>query len=262
MRIVASMVVRNELNRYLPAAVAHLETYCDVVVILDDQSTDGTVEWLRANTGATVHTTEGDRGEVGTFVHEANTRQRLLELTMEVIAGLPYKPTFVLAIDADEFVADPFVLRQAVEENPHNRTFMLCMQEVWTASDEGLAIRVDGGWMEHDAGMLFRSPVSLGEDGWEFPDKALACGRVPPAVNRYPGVHTCSAVLHFGWANPWERLDRYRRYVEQDGGRFHASSHLDSIMWDDARVLVVDREWPDALSGWRDSILSQTGVTP
>ncbi len=54
-----------------------------------------------------------------------------------------------------------------------------------------------------------------------------------------------SDLLHFGWTRPGERKERYDRYTRHDGGRFHAGSHLRSIMWPDARVKLQWRDWPE-----------------
>jgi hypothetical protein len=35
--------------------------------------------------------------------------------------------------------------------------------------------------------------------------------------------------------------------VEHDQGRFHASAHLESIMWPDEKVTVRQRGWPTGL---------------
>lgn len=261
------MVVRNEMGRYLEESIGALHEFCDLIVCLDDGSTDGSLQWLREQPKVIASSTlDGPRSLAGggdvrvrTFTHEAQTRQRLLAVTAMAIAGLPYEEAAILAIDADEFVADPDELVMSIDKaDPSIKSWLLCMQEVWVASDEGLAVRIDGGWMEHDTAMLFRLPLEIESADWLFPNRALACGRVPPAVNRSRSEHSGTAVLHFGWAREAERAARHARYVEQDGGRFHASAHLDSIMWPKERVLVIDREWPDALSRRRERILELT----
>jgi len=55
---------------------------------------------------------------------------------------------------------------------------------------------------------------------------------------------TATHILHLGWANQAARAARHQRYVEADGGRFHRSSHLDSILWPDNMVTLRGRPWP------------------
>jgi glycosyltransferase involved in cell wall biosynthesis len=45
-KLIASLIVRNELKRYLEPCVAHLLEFCDEIRVLDDRSDDGTREWL------------------------------------------------------------------------------------------------------------------------------------------------------------------------------------------------------------------------
>jgi len=77
-------------------------------------------------------------------------------------------------------------------------------------------------------------------------DKKLACRRVPQQVLAQASKATGSglAIMHFGWTDPTTRQARYDRYVKHDGGRFHASRHLQSILWNDGRVKLRARPWP------------------
>lgn len=260
--LVASMVVRNELGRYLRESIGALEEFCDLIVCLDDDSSDGSREWLEEQAKVLTFSRGGEVRDGGTFDNESGVRQLLLAHTWRVMDGLTDTDMFILAIDADEFVADPDALLAALAgADRYTRSWFLCMQEVWKASDAGLSIRLDGGWMEHDSAMLYRCPLVVGTPEWRFPERALACGRVPPAVNQTKAAHSGSAVLHFGWAREQERAARYERYRVADGGKFHASSHLDSIMWPDDRVELIERGWPAALDPVKAAILTHAGVT-
>lgn len=235
MNLVASVMVgTGERDRYLPIVIPALFEFCDVVVVLDE-SVDGSGDLCR-DLGAIVERTEPG----AFFAHEGRARQLLLDVTLE------QQPTHVLSIDADELIADGAVLRAACESDCPVLTVV--MQEIWRVDESGLAVRMDGGWREHTIPILYRAPTTL--DGtWRIQDKALACGREPGQV-RNLFRQRCSEwsgteVLHLGWANEAERQDRYQRYVVADGGRFHAGSHLQSIMWPDRMVNTKERDWPE-----------------
>lgn len=251
MKLVASMIVRNELHRYLGLVIEHLQTYADEICVLDDGSTDGSDEYLR-DQGCNVLANDGPAFNE----HEGAARQRLLAHTMTA------EPDWILAIDADEFVGDPYRLRAAIEDAGNARlsppAFTLDMQEVWEATPEVLAIRQDGGWRSHGCPILFRVPRLPQErrQGWKINPKRLSSGREPMAVRRNYGLArgSGSAILHFGWARLSERQARYARYVELDGGKYHAGSHIESIMAPPEKIRTVTTEWPEGLRDYAEDI--------
>lgn len=246
MKLAASLIVRNELGRYLEPCVDHLLEFCDEVVLLDDHSDDGTFRWLLSQ-GERVQPLRHN-SEPEFFKHEGRARQALLEWT------LSREPTHVLAIDADEFVDDGPALRRSLEQWDE-AAFGLVMEEIWEAAGDGLCVRQDGGWASHAIPAVWRVPERI-DASWRIADRALACGRMPRPVDSIP-LWAYGSLLHFGWANEQERRARYDRYRVADGGRFHASQHLESIMWGCNRVQLQPREWPAGLLPWKDAILER-----
>lgn len=232
MKLIASMNTRNELGRYLRLTVPALLEWCDEVRVQDDGSDDGTFEYLAELDRVEVVRNTGPRW----VENEGELHQQLLDFT---IAG---RPTHVLAIDADEYVADGPAVRAALESAPPGEiAFTLRMVELWSLRPP--LVRCDGGWRPHPVGILYRVPPALldGRAGveWRIWGRKLAGGRVPRAVRscqrRRRTVELDVDICHLGWANPAERERRHRRYVELDGGQYHAGSHLDSIRWPDER---------------------------
>lgn len=244
MKLVASMMVGpGETSRYLPTVLELLAGFCDEIRIRCDSD--------EAITG---HRTMVQRTKAGSFfAHEGQARQKLLDWTLEA------QPTHVLAIDADELVTDGQAIRDACELDAGIGVWTLGIQEVWKADAGSLWLRHDGGWdMQARAPLLYRAPRKSG-GLWRIQDRALACGREPLAVRQLAGRATRvnADVLHFGWTNVAERSARYQRYVTHDGGRFHSRAHLNSIMWEDRKVRLVRREWPEALTGYKVRLLER-----
>lgn len=237
MKLVASLIVRNELGRYLAPAVDALLEFCEEVRVVDDWSDDGTFEWLRARHRAVkVARTNAKFG-----ADEGNARQAALEWALDG------EPSHILSIDADEFVVDGRMIRAACETGL-SPVWKLCMLEVWEATPWGFATRVDGGWRPHPVPILYAVPNGARFDpSWRIPPRKLASGREPTAVrtlSRLAPAETVTEILHLGWANAGERQARYDRYRIADGGRFHASTHLDSILWPPERVELCQCPWP------------------
>lgn len=268
-KLVASLIIKNEMSRYLEPCIRHLLGFCDEVVIWDNGSTEMYDEDGRptrdpsgqpweirlmgafGEDGRRVLSTHDPDAAGGSFVDHARQRQRLLDLTLE------REPTHILAIDADEFVTDGARVRAACEDGRYG-AWGLCMMEVWNASPDGLEVRQDGGWVEHDVAMLW-SPIRV-PGPFEIVDRGPATGRTPSAVRHTAEGHTCSGVLHFGWTSRAERQARHDRYVVADGGRFHAKAHLDSILLPDDRIRLAGCEWPAALAPYRDRILAHANA--
>lgn len=234
MRLAASLVVRNELDRYLEPCIAHLLDFCDMVVVLDDASDDGTREFLVEHPDDRVHVVLNPRSTF--YEHEGRTRQILVDAT------LGFDPTYVLTLDADEFVSDGIGLRAMLAEQAQAvPVWSLQIEEIWKATPDVLLSREDGGWRSHPLSVLWST--STGRE-MRMLDRKLACRRVPKSVLDTRAHTSHFSLLHFGWADPATRQRRYDRYAKHDGGRFHASRHLQSILWDDRRVQLRPRAWP------------------
>lgn len=229
-KLVASLNCRNELGRYLRPCVGALLEFCDEVRVQDDGSSDGSFEWLREREGVVVRRNPG----AAWTENEGLLHQGLLDFTLEG------SPTHVLAIDCDEFVPEGARLRAALAANPRSLAFTLCMREVWRLGSPML-IRTDGGWRPHPVAICFRvDHARIARREWKIWGRKMAGGRVPRAVRALQrsgrAVDTGCDILHLGWAKPSERAGRHQRYVELDGGQFHASAHLDSIMLPDSEI--------------------------
>ena len=237
MKLVASMIARNEMGRYLKLVIPHLLTFVDEIRIVDDGSDDGTYEWLSGEPVVLRRNTQSVFDD-----DEGIARHQCFEWTL---AG---KPTHILAIDCDEFVSDGVKLRAAVEDDPDMAVWTLLVCEVWEATPESLWLRTEQTWLPTRSPILYRAPDAV-SNVWRIPPRKLASGREPSGVvMEYVAgnkIDLAVDLLHFGWANASERKARYRRYAEGDGGEFHAGSHIESILDEDVRLEAV--AWPDSL---------------
>lgn len=247
MKLVASLIVQPdiELARYLRPVVESLDAFCDEIRLWHDGGSPGALEEVRRLPVSVQGTSKSSF-----FEHEGAARQAALEWAMEA------NPTHILAIDADEIVTDGEALRAALAAGA--QTAGLCMQEVWQAEDAALAIRMDGGWNPHPIPCVFAP-----NPRWRIPSQAHASGRVPAECVRGWNRRDCvTEILHLGWANQAERAARWARYAGR-GGFGHASKHIDSIMWKDARVRLCWQDWPATVSAFvQEAIVARAGRVP
>jgi glycosyltransferase involved in cell wall biosynthesis len=232
-KLVASAIVRNEADRYLETWLRHLLTFCDEVRLLDDGSEDGTRN-LAESLGTEVQVRRNPAAPF--LVHEADARNALLRWTIEG------QPDYVLSIDADEFVGEAEKLREYITGGAP--VYSLWMREVWKIEDAKLGLRVDGQWGDRRCPVLWKAPPVLRGNRWLIPRRKLACGREPQVVRGQRGVDTGVGIYHFGWTREADRQGRAERYFEHDGGRYHANSHIQSILWPDKRVQLKWVPWP------------------
>jgi glycosyltransferase involved in cell wall biosynthesis len=248
-KLAASVIVRNELGRYLEPCIASLLEFCDEVRILDDGSTDGWEDACGWDDRVVVKRLESERrnGQPAFYQH-ADARNQLMRFTLEG------KPTHVLAVDADEFVSDGPALRRLCEQP--GDVWSLVVEEVWATARNGLFTREDGGWRKHDIGIMWR-PAAFGRRPLLIRDHGHATGRVPDLVGIRRVIRSHVSLLHFGWTNRNERAVRFERYDVGDGGKFHARTHIDSIMWPDRRVRLQRRPWPAPLGHLQEEITAR-----
>ena len=247
MKLVASLITKNEMGRYLELCVEHLLSFCNEICVLDDGSDDGTFEYLDAHERINVIRNPGP----AFYEHEARARQALYEHT------LVSSPTYVLAIDADEFIGNPMAVRKACAEG--KPVYTLSMLEIWHADTERLHYRVDGFWSSQKSIPILYRP----QPGWAIRDLQLACGREPQEVVALSrrATATGSAILHLGWTRVSERVARAERYDVHDGGRFHQDRHLQSILWeeqDNKRLRLIPMAWPSGLKSIAAALSERT----
>ncbi|MFZ5828403.1 MAG: glycosyltransferase [Bacillota bacterium] len=218
-RVVLSMLVRNEADRYLRQVLSHAASYVDAVLILDDASTD--------QSAALCHDLlHGREHQIVTLPasgfhreHELRQKQWELALTME--------PDWILCLDADELFEER--IRRDLRDLVNQGRFDAVAFRLYDFWDEA-HYREDRWWRAHQFYRPFLvRPLPELEASW--PARDQHCGRFPTAVARLPALQSPVRLKHLGWSRPEDRQRKYQRYMQLDpDGRFGIREQYHSIL--------------------------------
>lgn len=217
MRVLGHMVVKNEADRYLAAALSALVAAADEVAVFDNRSDDNTVEIARS-LGAVTVVREPD--EPSFEEHEGRYRNvawRWMEAVLR-----PDEGDWILVIDADQILTGPAPRAEMIDaimsSDGDTTTLVLPVDELWSVDPPRR--RTDGFWGQSDAACLYRWTP-----GQEIPDKPLACGSIP---RHGPRRHVqIPRIAHLGYVRPEDRVEKYERYYRRPG---HNPGHIASIL--------------------------------
>lgn len=226
MRLLTSIVVRNEANRYLDPVLDWLvEHVTEHVAVYDDRSDDNSV---KIASDYTKHVTVRPPATAAFLDDESVVREaawRWLEVALEPETG-----DWVLALDADEFllanlgVDESTAIKESISraDSEQADAVMVPRYEVFGFAADGTPmIRTDGWW-----GQIVNHRLVRWCGGGSFTRQTLAGGSLPGYVRRSVFDNRLS-LLHLGYATAADRRTKHERYRGREG---HNRAHIDSIL--------------------------------
>lgn len=228
-RVIGSMVVKNELDRYLIPCIKHAQTFLDEIFIYDDRSTDQTAE-VAIDLGCRVVRRPDSRPSF--MNHEGKFRYsawRAFEQVMKPEVG-----DWIFSFDADEFMVNDSevsidrTIQLAINKAEAKKQVgvILPFPEIFKIDGEDLYFRTDGQWGKIKGPRLFSYRKSA-----EWNEKSMGCGSEPTYVSK--GQNSTQnyglTVLHLGYARDEDKKAKYERYssLSQHG---HNDKHIKSII--------------------------------
>jgi hypothetical protein len=203
-RLTLAMLVRNEADRYLEKVLTHAAGYIDQAVILDDASTDNTVEVCRRCLASIPHQIVVNK-EAG-FQNEVVLRKQLWNMAIET------KPDWILILDADEIFEDRIVqIMPHLLRNPTADVYYCRLYDMWNE----IQYREDKYWQAH----IHYRPFLLryqADYSYIWQETPQHCGRLPVNLGGLRGIQCQMRVQHWGWARPADRLEKFYRYKKLD----------------------------------------------
>lgn len=219
MKLVVGMLVKNEADRYLAQVIENICLFADELVVLDDQSTDGTVSLIRAKSTIPVFI---HPNYFYSFANEIVLRKMLYEKILE------RNPDWHMVIDADEVYhrASRVLFDQLINQNEVD-VWGFRLYDMWDEKH----YRADHLWRAHEfyAYMLVRFRPEFKPLWRETPQH---CGRLP--VNmvtlRVRGTELMK-IKHYGWARAADRVKKYERYKLYDPeAKYGVKEQYESIL--------------------------------
>lgn len=217
-KVVLSMIMRNEAGRKLKECIEEANHYIDLAVIIDDNSSDNSVEICQQILGDKLILIHNDRSK---FSNEVTLRKQQWEETIKT------NPDWILNIDADQI----FEIKMRDEINnlinqDQIDVFYFRLYDFWNETH----YRDDHYWCGHKSytPFLIRYRKDFVQRWRETPQH---CGRFPQSCMELPGACNAMRIKHYGWANVEDRAAKYYRYMQLDpGGKYGWQAQYDSIL--------------------------------
>ena len=217
-KLITALLVRNEADKYLEQVLTRCLEFSDSVLVLDDNSTDGSdrLAWrlgceVQRWTGATMWGTESP------------ARAYLWDEAAKMAGD-----GWVLIADADMlFHGDPRPLMLTKQYN----SWALALYDMW--NQEG-GYRCDGFWRGHEFARpwMFRPSALLDPPIW--PARGIHCGHAPSNFPLETGILDNSLYywIHLPYSTPESRQMKHQQYMSKAHllsgfERAHADSILD-----------------------------------
>jgi len=220
------MIVKNEGNRYLRRVLESAREYIDNAVIIDDASTDNTVEICKELLKDIPLTLI--KNEESKFSNETELRKQQWTETIKT------DPDWILFLDADEIFEDNF--KNHVKElmiNYDVDSYMFRLYDLWDEEH----YRDDQLWCAHNLYRIFMIRYQKNFE-YKFNETAQHCGRLPYNAGELQYFLSNLRLKHYGWAREEDKIEKYNRYLELDpDGKFGSLEQYQSILDTDVNLI-------------------------
>jgi len=214
-RIIANMIGRDEVGRYLEKVLTELQVHVDEIVFTDDGSKDNTFV-LAKHLGCDVIRLDDS-------IFETN-ESLLREISWDHLRSVADEGDWIISIDADEILFPPAPIRELLL-NTNKSVVMAEFYHMWNQTH----YRVDKAWKPDCQPRIFK----FYREG-HIMKRSLACGQYPTYVKQMIRDGKTEdlgiKMQHWGYARDEDKVAKFDKYMRIDGGKFHSLSHLESIV--------------------------------
>lgn len=225
MKLIAGMICRNEIDRYLKQVINNLFLFCDKLIIIDDKSDDKTFEYLsfliKINKVASEKIILYQMDKPTFIEDELKIRLTLWDKIKEIAT----EKDWILISDADEIISQKYhnQIRELISKNQNFTSIAMKLYNMWDDNH----YRIDGAWNPNDIKRrLFKFKKS---DIWLF-DRKISCGEVPKYVWQESVYLSDIKLKHLAYMKEEDRIKKHKFYMRWADGNSHARYHLESII--------------------------------
>lgn len=226
--ITVSMIVHNESNRYLEKVLREAKKYAENFVIIDDASTDNTVEICEKILKDVKH--KIIRNKKSLFSEEYKLR------TLQWKETIKENPDWIMFLDADEVFEKDFSnkVKYLISNNDVD-AYCFRLYDMWDEKH----YRQDEYWNpEVYRPFLIRYQPKY---KYKFRKTNQHCGRLPANALHLAYVESIYRVKHYGWLDPKDRKLKYERYKKLDPeGKFGNKVQYESIMDENPNLIEFE----------------------
>lgn len=229
-RITLSMIMKNESGHRLRECLENASRYITDAIIIDDASTDNSVEICEEVLAKIPHRII--KNDASKFHNEIELRGQQWEETIKM------DPEWILFLDADEIFEDKFAENvQDLIASSSVDVYYFRLYDFWNENH----YRQDKYWNAHQIHRPFliryRSDIP---HVWHN-QNAQHCGRMPSSCTKLIGTYSEYRVKHFGWENSKIRKEKYQRYAKLDPeAKYGIKEQYESIL--DSNPILVKWE--------------------
>jgi glycosyltransferase involved in cell wall biosynthesis len=225
--IIGGLLVKNEADKWLRQYLEIMDIVCDTLVIVDDCSTDTTLEICKQVKKAVIYESKESLWET----REHEQRKRLWEMCRKECSSVE---DWIFVLDADELLsADLVNLRKNILEEKVAQILGFNLYDMWDETH----YRSDNFWTAHTRfwPMVLRNNV---RGTWV---EGLHCGRFPrPLEDLQARIFLEAKIKHMGWSLPELRKQKYERYMRIDAqGTYGSLEQYKSILDENPRLQIL-----------------------
>jgi glycosyltransferase involved in cell wall biosynthesis len=219
-KLTLSMVIKNEGSRFLKQALEKHAQYIDSAVIIDDGSTDDSVQICKDILRNIRHNIIINKSS--NFSNEVELRKQQWNATIDE------NPDWVLNLDADEIFEEKFQneIHHLMKLEQFN-TMCFPLYDMWDEDH----YREDEFWYAHKTHRPFIIRYSS-KAVYEWLEEKQHCGRFPKNIlDVGPNFISDLKLKHLGWMREEDRLKKYERYQLLDTNKTEFRiKHYESIL--------------------------------
>lgn len=220
-KITLALTVRNEADKFIKRMLTHAMKYVSNIVILDDASTDNTIDVCEDILKDFPHKIYKNDEPMMMNLKESESKKKLWDLTINE------NPDWILLLDADEIFEDWGIeVLPNIVNDPNFDAYYFKIYHMW---EDDYHYRVDGLWNPVDYRIyLLRYQPNF---DYKWSDMGLHCYRHPYNAYEMPGCFCYVRLRHYGHFTKEIRSAKFKRYKLLDpNSEFVPKSHYDSIL--------------------------------